>query len=69
MGELTKEWGRCIILALEKEAIKECKEDYLIIRKAVKKAGREVFSLEPQNLFGWDDATLRKNRVWEESLE
>ena len=60
---------KCIILALEKESVKENKEDYLTIRKAVKKADCEVFSLEPQDLFGWDEATLRKTRVWEESLE
>lgn len=60
---------KCIILALEKESVKESKEDYLTIRKAVKKADCEVFSLEPQDLFGWDEATLRKTRVWEESLE
>lgn len=60
---------KCIILALEKDSVKESKEDYLTIRKAVKKADCEVFSLEPQDLFGWDEATLRKTRVWEESLE
>lgn len=41
----------------------------MIIREAVKKANCEVFSLEPQDLFGWDEATLRKTRVWEDSLE
>lgn len=60
---------KCIILALEKESVEKRKDDYLIIRKAVKKANCEVFSLEPQDLFGWDEATLRKTRVWEESLE
>ena len=60
---------KCIILALEKESVEKNKEDYLIIREAVKKANCEVFSLEPQDLFGWDEATLRKTRVWEDSLE
>lgn len=60
---------KCIILALEKESVEKNKEDYLIIRKAVMKANCEVFSLEPQDLFGWDEATLRKTRVWEDSLE
>ena len=60
---------KCIILALEKESVEKNKEDYLIIREAVKKANCEVFSLEPQDLFGWDEATLRKTRVWEDPLE
>lgn len=60
---------KCIILALEKESVEKNKEDYLIIRDAVKKADCEVFSLEPQDLFGWDETTLRKTRVWEDSLE
>jgi hypothetical protein len=56
---------KCIILALEKESVKESEEEYLIIQNAVKKAGCEVFSLVPQDFFGWDEATLRKTRAWE----